>query len=135
MVDKVKDNVAYVDESNFNIRGEASTLEAAKKMVESKLDALIVTGSGENLGIVTETDLSRKVVAEELNPKETKVKFIMTNPIISIDSDSTMMEAFLTMGTHNIRHIAVTEDGIIMGILSIKNFISYYTKKFGAKKK
>ena len=123
-----------MDESFLNIRAESSALEAVKKMRENKLDALIVVKGSENLGIVTATDLSLKIVAEELNPKETKVKFIMTNPIVSIDSDSSMMEAFVEMGTHGIRHIAVTEEGLTIGILSIKNFVSYYTAKFGTKK-
>jgi signal-transduction protein with cAMP-binding, CBS, and nucleotidyltransferase domain len=104
-------------------------------MRDNQLGSLIVVGGGENLGIVTETDLSRKIVAEGLNPKETKVKFIMSKPIISIDGDSSMMEAFVIMGANNIRNVAVTEDGLTMGILSIKNFVSYYTKKFSAKKK
>ena len=134
-MDKVKDNVAYMDEAFFNIRAEAPALEAAKKMRDNKLGSLIVVGGGEDLGIVTETGLSRKIVAEGLNPKETKVKFIMSKPIISIDGDASMMEAFVIMGDHGIRNVAVTEDGLTMGILSIKNFVSYYTKKFSAKKK
>ena len=75
-MDKVKDNVAYMDEAFFNILGEASALEAAKKMRDNQLGSLIVVGGGENLGTVTETDLSRKIVAEGLNPKETKVKLL-----------------------------------------------------------
>ena len=71
-MDKVKDNVAYMDEAFFNILGEASALEVAKKMRDNQLGSLIVVGGGENLGTVTETDLSRKIVAEGLNPKETK---------------------------------------------------------------
>ncbi len=86
MVDKVKDNVDYVDEAFFNILSEATALEAAKKMRDNKLGALIVVGGGENLGIVAETDFSRKIMAEGLNPKETKVKFIMTKPIIRAKS-------------------------------------------------
>ncbi len=133
-MDKVKDNVAYVDESNFTIYAEDSVVEAAKKMRDKKLGALIVTQNGENLGIVTEVDLSRKIVAEELIPKNTKVKFIMTKPIISVEGEISMMEAFVIMGNHNIRNVAVTEDGLTMGILSIKNFVSYYTNKFGKQK-
>ena len=93
-MDLVKDNVVYMDESNLNILPEATVVEAAKKMRDKKLSALIVAGGGQNLGLITETDLSRKVVAEELNPKETKVKFIMAKPIISIESDSSMMSVF-----------------------------------------
>jgi len=134
-MDQVKDNVDYIDESNFCINSEATVLEAAKKMCEKNISALIVVGGGENWGIITETDLSRKVVSEELNPKETKVRFIMAKPIISIESNMSMMSALLIMGSNNIRHIAVTEDDLIMGILSMKNFVTYYTKKFGTKKK
>lgn len=129
-MDKVKDHVAFMDESILSISAEASASEAAKKMRNSKLSSLIVVKSGENWGIVTEADLSRKIIAEELNPKETKVKFIMNKPIVSIESDATMMKAFVKMGSHNIRHLAVTEDDLIIGVLSINNFISYYKQKF-----
>ena len=132
-MDLVKDNVVYMDESNLNILPEATVVEAAKKMRDKKLGALIVSGGGQNLGIITETDLSRKVVAEELNPKDTKVKFVMAKPIISIESSSSMMSAFLKMGSNQIRHVAVTEDDLVMGILSMKDFVNYYTKKFGGK--
>ena len=132
-MDLVKDNVVYMDEANLNILPEATVVEAAKKMRDKKLSALIVAGGGQNLGIITETDLSRKIVAEELNPKETKVKFIMAKPIITVESDSLMMSAFLKMGSHKIRHIAVTEDDLVMGILTMSDFVGYYTKKFGKK--
>ncbi|MBC8282766.1 MAG: CBS domain-containing protein [Nitrospinae bacterium] len=132
-MDLVKDNVVYMDESNLSILPEATVVEAAKKMRDKKLGALIVAGGGQNLGIITETDLSRKVVAEELNPKTTKVKFVMAKPIITIESSSSMMSAFLKMGSHQIRHVAVTEDDLVMGILSMQDFVSYYTKKFGGK--
>jgi signal-transduction protein with cAMP-binding, CBS, and nucleotidyltransferase domain len=108
-MDLVKDNVVYMDESNLNILPEATVVEAAKKMRDKKLSALIVAGGGQNLGIITETDLSLKLVAEELNPKETKVKFTMAKPIISIESYSSMMSAFFKMGSHNILHIALIE--------------------------
>lgn len=134
-MDKVKDHVAFMDESILSISAEASALEAAKKMHNSKLSSLIVVKGRENWGIVTEADLSRKIIAEELNPKETKVKFIMNKPIVSIDSDSTMMMAFVKMGSHNIRHLAVMEDDLIIGVLSINNFISYYRQKFEKVKK
>jgi CBS domain-containing protein len=134
-MDLVKDNVVYMDEVNLNILPEATVVEAAKKMRDKKLSALIVAGGGQNLGIVTEIDLSQKVIAEELNPKETKVKFVMEKPIVSIESDSSMMSAFLKMGSHNIRHIAVIEDELVMGILTVSDFVGYYTKKFGKKEK
>ncbi len=130
-MDQVKDNVNYVDESNFCVNTEATAADAARQMLEKNVNALIVVGGGENWGIVTESDISRKIVGEGLNPNDTKVRFIMEKTIISIESDKSMMHAFLLMGKHKIRHVAVTEDELIMGILSMKDFVSYYTKKYG----
>jgi predicted transcriptional regulator len=127
-MDEVKDNVNYIDESNFCINTEATVVDAAAQMRDKNISALIVVGGGENWGIITETDLSRKILAEELNPKETKVRFVITKSIVSIESNMSMMSAFLKMGSHQIRHIAVTEDEIIMGILSMK-ILSTTTQK------
>lgn len=133
-MDEIKNNVPYVDESVFTITAEAYAKEAAEKMRDNKLGALIVVKGGENWGMLTETDLARKIVADGLDPKQTKVKFIMNKPIVTIDGNLTMMAAFVKMGKHGIRHIAVTEGETIMGILSVKNFVTYYTNKYGKKK-
>lgn len=130
-MDKIKDHVPFVDETVLNIKAEAFAIEAAERMRDQKMSALIVVKGGENLGIVTETDLSRKIIADRLDPATTKVKFIMSNPIVTIDSTKSMMTAFLEMGKYNLRHIAVVDSGIIVGILSIREFVNYYNKKFG----
>jgi CBS domain-containing protein len=85
-----------MDEANLYILPEANVVEADKKMRYKKLGALIIAEGGQNLGIITETDLSRKIVAEELNPKETK--FMMATPIVSIEKDSSMMSEFFKNG-------------------------------------
>tara|TARA_Y100000031_G_scaffold152616_1_gene196113 strand:+ start:18952 stop:19125 length:174 start_codon:yes stop_codon:yes gene_type:complete len=57
----------------------------------------------------------------------------MSQLIISIESNPLMATAFLIMGKNGIRHIAVTENKKIIGMLSVRDFSAYYVRKFGKK--
>jgi CBS domain-containing protein len=54
----------------------------------------------------------------------------MNKEIISVESNSSMEEAFKEMSKRKIRHVAVTDKGRYVGILSIKDFATYYTNKY-----
>jgi signal-transduction protein with cAMP-binding, CBS, and nucleotidyltransferase domain len=97
--------------------------EAAQKMVAKKIGSLIVTSGGETLGIVTESDLVRKVIGYNLSPETLPVGVIMNAPIIDIDKTASLREANRIMATKGIRHLVVTEAGKTIGILSIRDII------------
>ena len=80
------------------------------------------------VGIVTETDLTRKVVGGGLNPESTPISKIMTQPVQSMDRFLPIEEANNFMHKNKIRHLAVTEDEKIVGMLSIKDLVAYYAK-------
>jgi len=82
------------------------------------------------VGILTETDLSRKVVAKRLDPVTTMVSSVMTKPILSMDRYMPVKEAEEFMKKKKIRHLAVTEGDEIVGILSLKDLVSCYSKSF-----
>lgn len=124
----------YMDESLLTINSEASCLEAAQKMCDNKVGSLLVKNKEFYVGIMTEGDLSRKVMAQELFPKEVQVKRVMTSFIVTLDCRASMTAAFLEMARKKIRHIAVTDQGRYVGILSIKDFATYYTHKLTWKK-
>ena len=123
---RVKD---YMDENVVTIEPEASATDAAKLMLENKIGSLIVKKDATYYGILTEGDISRKVTALELVHNEVPVKNIMSDEILTIDGRSTMRKAFLEMNKRKIRHIAVTENGRYIGILSIKDFANYYSNR------
>ncbi|MBT4259625.1 MAG: CBS domain-containing protein [Nitrospina sp.] len=123
---RVKD---YMDENVVTIEPEASATDAAKLMLENKIGSLIVKKDAIYYGILTEGDISRKVTALELVHNEVPVKNIMSDEILTIDGRSTMRKAFLEMNKRKIRHIAVTENGRYIGILSIKDFANYYSNR------
>jgi signal-transduction protein with cAMP-binding, CBS, and nucleotidyltransferase domain len=120
----------YIIRKMLSIDSEAIVAEAAIKMEKEKVGSLLVTKKNKIVGIITEGDLSRRVMAKELAPLSTEVRQIMSSPLVSVPSEATMPSAFLVMIDNDLRHLAVKEDGKVIGMLSMKDFGHYYTDKF-----
>jgi CBS domain-containing protein len=70
-------------------------------------------------GIVTSTDIRDRIIAAERNPAETRVREIMTAPVITADPDWSLKECSIMMQKHQIHHMPVAdEDGSLIGIIS-----------------
>ena len=74
-------------------------------------------------GIVTETDLVRKVIASRLPASSTSVRSVMNYPLIQIAINCTGRDASRLMAKERIRHRAVTEEDKVMGLLSVRDLI------------
>jgi len=96
-------------------------------MREAKIGALLVLEEdGRYIGIISETDLVRKVLAAEREPSQVLVSEVMMAPIITIEIDRSAHEASDLMAERAIRHLAVTEDGRIVGMLSVRDLLRYF---------
>jgi len=123
MQDLVKDwmidLVVYIDP-------ESTVLEALSKMRRRYLNSLIVKNSKENpdWGIITSTDICDKIVAPDRDPAKTKVKDIMTSPLISVDPEQTIFDCAKIMSEHHIHHLPVidAEDNLV-GMISATDFL------------
>ncbi len=120
----------YMSSPVKSIDSELTVQEAAQQMHAKNVGAVLVRIHDKYVGILTETDLSRKVVAKRLNPITTMVSSVMTKPILSMDRYMPIQEAEEFMKKKNIRHLAVTEEDKIVGILSVKDLVSCYSKSF-----
>ena len=109
----------------------ALVIEAARAMREAQVGALLVAESSQYLGVVSETDLVRKVLAGEKDVSRVRVSEIMMAPIITIEIDRSAHEASDLMAERHIRHLAITDDGKIVGILSVRDLLRYF-KNWGA---
>jgi len=118
----------YMNSPVFSIDHDSTVQEAAQYMHASNVGSLLVKEFDDYAGIVTETDLSRKVVGQGLNPETTKVTEIMAQPLQTMDRFLPVEEASRFMHKHKIRHLPVTEDGKVVGILSVKDLVAYYAK-------
>lgn len=100
-----------------------SAQKAAAVMAEHGVGSLFVEEDGKVQGIVTEMDIVRKVVAANRPVSATTVGQIMSAPLITIDRARSVAEADELMSRHNIRHLAVTEEGRVVGVLSVRDLL------------
>ncbi len=105
------------------IAGDETARIAAQRMAEKHIGALFVMEAGELVGIVTEADLVRKLLADQLDPETVRVGTLMNSPLIDIDIDRTIRDASDLMAAQRVRHLAVTEHKKVLGVLSIRDLV------------
>jgi len=104
--------------------------QASQIMRDMKIGSLLIERDQEFVGVVSETDLVRRALAEGIDLNTTRVDSIMSTPIISIDIKKSGMEANELMSDHRIRHLAVTEHGKIVGVISVRDLLIYFKNRF-----
>jgi len=105
------------------IASERTVSEATQTMGEKRIGSLLVLEAGEMVGIVTETDVVRKVIADGLHARSTSVRAVMNAPLIQIDINRTIRDASRLMAEKRIRHLAVTEENKVVGLLSVRDLV------------
>ncbi|MBX3237105.1 MAG: CBS domain-containing protein [Nitrospiraceae bacterium] len=100
-----------------------TVMEAAKVMGERKIGSVFVERNDQVIGIVTEPDIVRKVVGTSKPPYFTQVESIMSSPVICIDERRSVTEAADLMQQHQTRHLAVSQSGAIVGVLSVRDLL------------
>ena len=79
------------------------------------------------VGFITDSILAREVVAKGLDPNTTLVKTCMRTPVVAIEGDRPIIDAVRMMKEQATRHLAVTQDGAIIGVISVSNVLRYYS--------
>jgi len=100
-----------------------TVLEAAKCMKKNKIGNVIVVEKKKPVGILTESDILKKVVAEGKNASEVSVGEVMSTPLVVADPYISLEEAMKTMGTCNIRRLPVIENGALIGMITQKDIL------------
>ncbi len=105
------------------IDSEETLLAAARRMAEKRIGSLLVSRAGQVVGIVTESDLVRKALACNLDTGGTCVGSLMNQPVLDIDINRTVHDASDLMAEKGVRHLAMTENRKIVGIISVRDLI------------
>jgi CBS domain-containing protein len=95
--------------------------EAAAKMTEADVGAVVVSDFGKLIGILTERDIMR-AVAGRTHSSVTRVREWMTAEPFTAPPSMDAQEAARTMLEHGFRHLPVVEDGRAVGIISLRDF-------------
>ncbi|TAL08658.1 MAG: CBS domain-containing protein [Nitrospirae bacterium] len=115
----------------LSIAPSAPVLDAARTMREAKVGALLVAEGAQYVGVVSESDLVRRVLAVGGDATRVRVSDVMQAPIITIELDRSAHEASDLMAERGIRHLAVTDGGKIVGMLSVRHLLRYF-KNWGS---
>jgi len=113
----------------LSVDGDASVLEAAQKMIDANVGAMLVRERGRVQGIVTERDYLRRVTLEGRKDRETPVREIMSSPLIVVSPDTTVEDCMALMTGQRIRHLPVAEHGDIVGVISIGDVVKFTSKQ------
>jgi CBS domain-containing protein len=105
-----------------------SVVSAAKTMKSARIGALFVKKGKQLVGIVTDTDIVRRAVSSGKPLGKLTVDKIMTSPIRSIEASRPVDDAQDMMGDHSIRHLGVTRNGEIVGVVSVRDLLLFYKR-------
>ncbi|MDR4493076.1 MAG: cyclic nucleotide-binding/CBS domain-containing protein [Nitrospirales bacterium] len=100
--------------------------ESAKLMKKLNVSALLVKKNTDFVGIITDTDIVRKGVAESKDFSSMTVESIMTAPFITIESKQSPREAHQIMADSGVRHLVVSDGSAITGLVSIRDLLVFY---------
>ncbi|HEX9756904.1 MAG TPA: CBS domain-containing protein [Nitrospiria bacterium] len=115
-----------VNREIVTVEYNASLQQAAQIMRDKRIGSLLVVKDGEYVGIFSETDVTRRAAAEGLDPKKVTIESIMTTPIISLEIKTEPEKANDLMKDKGIRHLPLTENGKIIGIISVRDLLRFF---------
>ena len=121
---KVSDILARKGGSVITIDGATSVLDALKLMAEKNIGSIVITESGNYLGLLTERDYARKVILKGKSSDETTVKEIMSTGLPHIIPGNTVETCMHIMSENNIRYLPVFKDDALCGIISINDLVT-----------
>ena len=114
--------------SPIAVESGTSIVNTAKTMRDARIGSLFVKKGNQWVGIITETDIVQRAVANSRNLDEQTVDMIMTTPISSIDGNCMVHEARDLMSKLGVRHLGVKLAGEIVGVISAHDILLFYER-------
>lgn len=108
--------------SGVGITRERTLREAAQLMEETGVGSLAVLDGSDLVGIVTDRDLVRRALARNV-PSDARVDAVMSSPVVTVDADADLHEAFALFRTHGVRRLAVTRDAQFLGMITVDDLL------------
>ncbi len=107
-----------------------SVLSALKLMQEKDIGAVLVLEGGRLQGILTERDYAREVELKGKTARDTLVRQIMTErPVFYAAPGDSVEKCRALMGQHRVRHLAICDNGRVIGVLSIRDVLEDIIKE------
>ncbi len=125
VIDTIDAILKYKGSQVWSISGDATVFEAIRLMAEKNIGSLLVSGGGKLDGIFTERDYTRKIALHGRSSKDTLVKEVISNVILSATPDDTVEDCMRMMIQHRIRHLPVLAGEEVIGVVSIGDLVNW----------
>lgn len=112
------------------INPDRTALEATRSLVDHNIGAMVVMEEGAPVGIVSERDILRLTARGPQELEGTLVADIMTRDVVFAQEPDSLADAMETMTMRRIRHLPVTRDGALVGIVSIGDVVNALRTEF-----
>jgi signal-transduction protein with cAMP-binding, CBS, and nucleotidyltransferase domain len=108
----------------ITIQPDALMAEAMRVMLDQGVHSLLVFENNKMVGIVSDRDFSRKVLAQGLDQTTTTVGTVMSRQVISVDPEASVLDTMRLMSEHGFRQLPVKEHGQVIGMVSWSDVMS-----------
>lgn len=107
----------------ISVAPDTSLEQCAKVMAKNHVGALVIKENHKSIGLITEQDIVRKVIAKGTNPLTKKVKDFMEKKLKTVSPNADIYDALIIMRDSNIRHLPVVDKGNMVGLLTLKDVL------------
>ena len=125
-MEKIKD---IMGKRSIAFNENSSVKDIAKKMGALDLGCAVIVRGDKPIGIVTERDMVKRVVAKNLDLKKTKAKEIMTSPVETINPDANIYYVAKIMKEKGYKRYPVSKNGRFIGLVTQTDLINYFTEQ------
>ena len=112
---------------------DTGIIKIASIMEELGVGSVVITAGSKPAGIITERDIALKVLLKNKLASEVKAKEVMTSPLITVESDTSVEEASKLAAKSGIKRLPVVDNGVLIGVVSVRNILTLqpeYVKRF-----
>ncbi|MFW6279979.1 MAG: CBS domain-containing protein [Planctomycetota bacterium] len=113
---------AFITRRLVGVQSDLTVQQAARRMTEFNISSIVVMEDDNIVGLLTDTDLKTRVIAEGKGP-ETPIRDVMTHELVAADVDTAVSEVLSIMADKNIKHILITENGEYVGMVTFRDLI------------
>jgi CBS domain-containing protein len=101
----------------------ATVAEACRVMRDHRIGAVLVMDQDDLQGIFTERDAVYRVLAEGLDPGQTRLDQVMTRELVTLEPETAAVDALRLMSQIGFRHLPIVEAGRVQGVISLRDFV------------